>query len=161
LEDKMDKRARTTTVSLLITILLLTASVSAAFAAPPLDLHIEVDELIGTSGETFVATGPAVDAGVVCPTGTVDDVSVVVSGSPTNPYLILHVLKKFTCQDGSGTFDLKLVVRLNNTTRATTARWHFVSGTGNYAGLHGNGSLVGTPIVPGASIHDVYDGKVH
>ena len=156
----MSRKIRTTTHSVLIAIMLLAVTVSAAFAAPPMDVHIEADEFIGTSGEVFVATGSAVDAGLVCATGTVDDVSVDVSGSPSGSFRILKVLKRFNCDDG-GTFDVKLNVRLDLTTNETTARWKIVGGTGDYAGLGGNGSLVGTPIVPGTSIHDVYDGSVH
>ena len=42
----------------------------------------------------------------------------------------------------------------------TTANWKVVAGTGDYVRLKGNGKLYGTPIVPGISIHDVYDGKM-
>jgi hypothetical protein len=147
-------------VVVLIVIAILAISTSVALAAPPLGLHIEVTEYINTSGESFVATGPAVVAGLVCPSGTVDDLSVVVKGNPSSGFRTLHVLKRFNC-DGGGTFDVKMKVRLNLTTNATTARWNIKSGTGAYAGLKGNGSLVGTPIVPGLSIFDVYDGKAH
>lgn len=157
----MTKKFQTTALSVLIALGLLIVTVSAASAAPPLNLHIEVNEFINTSGESFLATGPAVDAGVVCPSGTVDDVSTVVSGAPGGSLSILHVLKHFTCGDLSGTFDVRLVVRLDNVTHETTASWMIVGGTGAYASLHGNGSLAGTPIVPGTSIHDAYDGKVH
>ena len=75
----MTKTVRTTTLSILVAMMLLAVSVTTAFAAPPLSLHMEVDEVIGTSGETFFASGPAVSAGAVCPTGTVDDLSVVAS----------------------------------------------------------------------------------
>ena len=132
-----------------------------AFAAQPLAIHIEVDEIIATSGEPFAASGPAVDAGLVCPSGTVEDLSTKVSGPPAGAFSILHVLKHFNCEDASGTFDIALTVKLNNSTHYTTASWRIVAGTGDYAGLHANGSLAGTPIVPGDSIHDVYDGMVH
>ena len=38
---------------------------------------------------------------------------------------------------------------------------NYVSGTDEYSGLHGGGSLLGIPIGPGTGILDVYDGKVH
>ena len=132
-----------------------------AFAAQPLAIHIEVDEIIATSGEPFAASGPAVDAGLVCPSGTVEDLSTKVSGPPAGAFSILHVLKHFNCEDASGTFDIALTVKLNNSTHYTTASWRIVAGTGDYAGLHANGLLAGTPIVPGVSIQDVYDGMVH
>jgi len=73
----------------------------------------------------------------------------------------MSLVKRFECGDASGTFDVKLIVRLDNTTGETTARWLVVAGTDSYANLHANGSLVGTPIILGTSIHDVYDGMAH
>ena len=157
----MMNKIRKTTLVAFTTLVLAALSVSTAFAAPPLALHIEVDEVIATSGETFFASGASVLAGEVCPTGTVEDLSTTASGAPGGPITILQVVKRFTCADLSGTFDVRLVVRLDNLTHYTTANWRVVSGTGAYAGLHGNGSLAGTPIDPGLSIRDVYDGKVH
>ena len=146
--------------ALLLTMLLLSLSVSTVFAVPPLDLHLEAEEFIDTSGEPFTASGGAVDAGLICATGTVDDVSVSGAGS-SGSFVILQVLKRFHCGDGSGSFDIMLIVKLDLSTNQITARWNLIGGTGDYSGLHGVGSLVGTPIVPGESIHDVYDGFVH
>ena len=157
----MIKKVRKTTHSVLIAFVLLAITVSTVFAAPPQDVHIEVHEYIGTSGEGFTATGSAVDTGIVCPSGTVDDLVVDVSGPPGGTFSILKVLKRFHCADSSGTFDVKLNVRLNLVTRETTALWKVVGGTGDYVRLHGNGSLVGTPGTPGVDIFDVYDGRLH
>ncbi len=157
----MKNKIRKATLSVFTALVLLAVSVSAVYAVPPQGLHIEVDEVIAASGETFYASGAAVDAGAVCPTGTVDDLSTTASGAPGGAITILQVVKRFYCADLSGTFDVRLVVRLDNTTHFTTASWRIVSGTGAYAGLHGNGLLAGTPIDPGVSIHDVYDGQVH
>jgi hypothetical protein len=155
------KKVRKTTNSVLIAFVLLALTVTTVLAAPPLDVHIEVEEEANTSGETFFASGAAVDDGIVCSTGTVDDLVVDVAGPPGGTFAILNVLKRFGCADSSGTFDVKLVVRLDLTTNETTARWNVVGGTGDYLSLHGNGSLVGTPIVQGESILDVYDGRMH
>lgn len=149
-------------VGLLLTLaVILTVFTTVVAAAPPSAVHLEVSELIGSSGEPFTASGEAVDAGILCPSGTVDDLSVVAKGSPSAPYTILLVNKVFNCGDESGTFDVQLTVRLDNSTHYTTASWRLVGGTQAYAGLHGNGKLAGTPIVPGISIYDVYDGNVH
>ena len=153
----MNKRIRNTSLSVLIALVLLALANSAAYAVPLKNLHMEVVDIVGASGETFVASGDAVDNGVVCATGTVDDLSVEPSGG-SGTYTILHVVKRFYCDDGSGTFDIKMLVRLNNTTLQTSARWKFVGGTGSYTSLHGQGYLQGTPVVPGTSILDVYDG---
>ncbi len=157
----MRAKVQKTAISSVLALLMVAVSVTVAGAIPPLDLHIEVDEVIATSGETFYASGDAVDEGVVCATGSVDELSTVVSGAPGGSFSILHILKRFYCADASGTFDVRLVVKLDNVTHYTTASWKIVDGTGVYASLNGNGSLAGTPIDPGVSIHDVYDGQVH
>jgi hypothetical protein len=159
----MPKRIRAFSVSILLTFVLLAVNVSGAFATPPQGLHIEVDESIFNIEvpEAFVANGSAVENGTVCAAGTVYDASVEIFNPQSESQRILRILKMFTCDDGSGTFDVRMVVNLDLTTHYTTASWMIVGGTGDYAGLHGNGSLAGTPIVPGTSIHDVYDGNVH
>ena len=116
-------------LSTLLALALLAMTASSVMAVPPMDLHIEALEEVATSGEPFVASGNAVDAGLVCATGTVDDISVVISDAGSGPFRILHVLKRFTCDDSSGTFDLQMVVRLDLTTNETTARWKIVGGT--------------------------------
>jgi hypothetical protein len=155
------KKFRTTTLSVLIAFVLLAVTVSTAFAAQPMDVHIMVDELIAGIGvdEPFTASGSAVGAGLICAAGMVQDVSVSTSGAPSAPYRIIQVLKQFTCDDG--TIDVSMVVQLDLATNYTTASWRVVSGTGNYAGLRGSGSLVGTPTVTGESIHDDYYGSLH
>lgn len=157
----MAKKIRSTSLSVLIAFVFLAITVSTVFAAPPLDVHIQVDELISGIGvdEPFTASGSAVNAGLICAVGLVQDVSVSTSGAPSAPYRIIQVLKRFTCADG--TIDVSMVVQLDLTTNYTTASWRVVSGTGNYAGLRGSGSLVGTPIVAGESIRDDYYGSLH
>jgi hypothetical protein len=160
-EFDMKKPSRTLSISLILVLTLSILSATVAFAAPPLAIHIEVDEFINQNGEVFNASGPAVKAGVVCPTGTVDDIYSNPFGPPVGNYTYLSIKKKFTCNDGSGDFFyIKMKVKLNNTTNVTTAKWHFTNGEGDYLPLHGHGTLVGTPVTPGISINDVYDGKV-
>jgi len=146
---------------LAIAIIIIVLPVFTVLAVPPLDVHIEADEVIGPGSDPFIASGPAVDAGIMCPNGDVTDVSASVSGPPNGTFRILRVHKHFVCADGSGTFDIKMVVRLDLITSWTTARWNLIGGTGAYAGLHGTGSLIGIPDVPNTSIYDIYDGKLH
>jgi len=143
--------------SISIALILALATFSSVVAAPPQYVHIEAHEYIGHNGEAFSASGPAVDAGLVCASGTTYDESVDV-GSTSGSFTILRVLKRFDCDGGDY---VRLVVQLDNTTRATTASWRVVSGTGAYASLRANGLLVGTPGVPGVDIYDVYDGIAH
>lgn len=149
--------------SVLVTALFALAVVPV-MAVQPLDVHIEVETLIGGTG-SFIATGPAVDAGLMCSTGEVFDLSLSVSGPPgSTTFSILRVLKRFVCNDGSGTFDVRLVVRLDWITHKTTANWIVVGGTGDYIGLHSNGKLIGIPPTDPESeitILDIYDGRMH
>ena len=77
--------------------------------------------------------------GVLCASGTVDDLSVVAKVLRRRPTRSCMVHKRFNCGDESGTFDVRLTVRLDNATHYTTASWRLVGGTDAYAGLHGNG----------------------
>ncbi|OGO35333.1 MAG: hypothetical protein A2W35_22150 [Chloroflexi bacterium RBG_16_57_11] len=105
---------------------------------------------------TFIANGPAVDAGVLCPTGTTVDLSALGSGGQSNRRLNLLVHKEFTCDDGSGTFQVKLEVKLDE---RGFANWNVLRGTGDYVHLAGTGKLVGIPFEGG--ITDYYTGKMH
>jgi hypothetical protein len=148
-------------LSLALTLSLLLATVSSAAAAQPQSLHIEQDWIISEASADFVATGEAVQSGLVCDTGTATNLSNVSSGAAGGTLSILHVLKRFTCDDSSGTFDIALTVNLDLVTHDTTASWRIVGGTDSYSSLRGNGRLVGTHLIAGVSIHDVYDGMVH
>ncbi|MAU11746.1 MAG: hypothetical protein CL607_18115 [Anaerolineaceae bacterium] len=149
------------TMLVLIAILSILFVVPTALASPPLDVHIEVLATIDPAPDAFVASGPAVDVGLLCSTGYQYELSVETSGPPAGDFFMLKVVKQFVCDDGSGTFDLKLVVRLDLIDSSTTAHWNVLAGTGAYAGLHGNGDLVGIPLDPGVSIVDLYDGRIH
>jgi hypothetical protein len=161
------KKVRTTTYSILIAFVLLAVAVSTVFAAPPMDLQIEVHEVLGngtSTAEIFSASGSAVP-GVICATGTVIDLEEGAGtfGAPSSPFTIIHAQKRFTCEE-KGTFDVRLVVRLDKVTGNTTASWRIISGTDDFVDLQGRGSLVGTPPGPGeigVSIDDVYNGFVH
>jgi hypothetical protein len=145
--------------ALTLAFVLLAMNVSLVFAAQPLAIHIEVTEIIAGGTEPFIASGAAISTGLVCPTGTV--VETAAKSKDTNgPYTKLWITKHFDCDDGSGTFDVDMVVKLKKATGETTANWKVVAGTGNYASLKGNGKLVGTPVTLGV-IFDVYDGKLH
>jgi len=139
--------------------LALAVSASPATAKAPLDVYIISDKDIGGIGD-FVATGPAVDAGLVCPSGTEVDPEVIVRNTAGGRFTILKILKSFTCEDGSGTFDVRMTVKLFPD-GTTTANWKVVAGTGNYTALRGHGTLVGTP-PPNTTgeIIDEYFGKM-
>jgi hypothetical protein len=156
----MKKPFRSISISLVLVVIFLILSATIAFAAAPLGFHMVVDEFVYANGETFVASGPAVNDGVVCPTGITNNLVSNSFGPPQGTYTYLYIVKEFICTDGSGTFFIKMKVKLNNTTGYTTAKWQFTNGSGDYSRLRGHGTLVGTPIGP-ADIQDVYDGVAH
>jgi len=156
----MKKSFRTVSTSMLLVLTILLLTVTVAFAAAPQAFHMEVHEMILGSGETFYASGPAVDAGVVCPTGITSDIYSNSFGPPNGNYTYLYIVKSYSCTDGTGTFYIKMKVKLENNTGNTTARWQFTDGSGAYSRLRGHGTLVGTPTIPDY-IMDVYDGVAH
>jgi len=148
--------------SLLTVLFLLMLNVPNVFAAKPLALHIEVDEyFVDTTPEPFTASGSAVDDGLVCAAGDVYDVNIDYHGNSNGPFTSFKVHKHFICGDSSGTFDIEMNVKLEKASGETKAQWKIIAGTGAYAQLKGNGSLIGIPNVPGSIITDYYDGKVH
>jgi hypothetical protein len=128
-------------------------------AAPPLDVSITaIETLPVTEGGSFAASGPAVDAGLICAGGTTSN-GFVGPTHGTNP-VRFQVNKTFHCDGSSDTFTLRLRVALDVNTGDTTANWKVLSGTGPYSSLKGHGTLIGTPIVSGESITDVYSGSM-
>ena len=140
-------------------ILALTIPAFSAAAATPLEVTIVSEMWLSSGSGTFEATGPAVDAGIVCPAGTVTDSNFSVVGWQSNQVQILFVHKQFVCNDGSGSFDMNLNVRVAPT--GVTARWIVVGGEGPYMDLAGNGGLTAEGgDVPDLLI-DTYSGKMH
>jgi hypothetical protein len=133
-------------------------------AAPRLDAHIKVRTTLPAGPDVFdqfFASGPAVDAGLLCSTGHVStspvDWSAPLGGGT---FAILSMIKYFVCDDGSGTFDVELRVRCDLLTGNTSGRWSVVAGTGNYANLTGYGGLLGIYRGSDNTVLDVYDGKL-
>ena len=142
-------------------LLLALAVVPAAASSPPSDISFDVPTTIpteeGPSFGPFTATGPAVDEGVVCPTGNTVDVFGKASGFNSRTGTNLQVVKLFTCDDGSGEFFVKLQVRID--AKGDNFNWNIIGGTGAYEKLHGTGSGVGL-YFPGGVL-DLYEGQVH
>ena len=90
--------------------MMLVLPAAGAAAASPLEVEIDVEENLNAPGH-FTATGPAVDEGVLCATGTTIDLEG--RRSPDAPWgFTVNVLKEFTCDDGSGTFQVRLQGRV-------------------------------------------------
>ena len=130
-----------------------------AAATPPSGVNIGVESsTIGGPGP-FVASGPAVDDGVICDTGTVVDESPKVTGFSPNGFNFQGI-KHFICDDGSGEFFVNLQARIDFR-KGTTFNWNVLSGTGEYEDLHGAGSGVGLDACGPDCVFDVYDGGMH
>ena len=70
-----------------------------------------------------------------------------------------QVVKEFTCDDGSGSFFVKLQVRSDR--KGVNFNWTILGGTGPYAKLHGSGNGTGEGIDGLNGILDSYSGAVH
>ena len=132
-------------------------------ATTPSGVDIEVESSLLGAPSPFVASGPAVDDGVMCRSGVVFDASLRVAGvSPTG--INWQGIKHFTCDDGSGEFFVNLQARIDFR-KGTTFNWNVISGTGDYEKLHGAGSGVGIDGVPCGNpdecVLDLYDGGLH
>lgn len=146
-----------------VALMVLALAVVPAGATPPADVEIAVESsLLGDPGP-FMASGPAVDDGVVCAEGIVVDASGQVNGFSPNGFNFQGV-KHFICDDGSGEFFVNLQARIDFR-KGTTFNWNVLSGTGGYESLHGAGGGLGIPGVPcgdpNVCILDLYDGGLH
>jgi hypothetical protein len=124
-----------------------------ASAAPPVTV-ITIDVNF-TTGETFTATG-----GVVCASGiaVTDPVFAAGGGRQGRGVLSFHLIKTLTCDDGSGSFMIRVDAATAPRSPGTIGGFAVIGGTGDYSGLHGAGSLIGTNQPSG--ILDVYTGRL-
>jgi len=106
---------------------------SAASRSIPVVLEGYESFVTGTS--TFTAAG-----GVVCPSGTSPGTSDI---SLHGDVLTFDVAKTFTCDDGSGTFDIHIRANFQFCDPTDEGVWKVTGGTGAYAHLKGGGQLVG------------------
>ena len=149
-------------LSCALVVVLFLPAVPAGASPAPLTVHFEVDTTIpedvtqATYGP-FTATGPAVDGGIICPSGDTMDVVFWASGFHTIQGINFHIVKRFTCADGSGEFLVKLEVRADK--HDGKFNWVIVEGTGQYEDLHGAGHGFGVDGTP-SYVHDIYDGFV-
>jgi hypothetical protein len=132
-------------------LVMLALAVPAGADSPPSGVEIVVPGFEGP----FTASGPAVDDGILCATGTAVNGDVRGAGFQSNRLFNLTVFKEFTCDDASGSFVLKLQVQVNSV-RGTSFNWVVVSGTGEYVDLHGRGRGFVAPVDT-----DIYQGGVH
>lgn len=152
---------RSMLITLTVILLLVLSVAPGAASSRPLDVHFEVPTTIpgegGPSFGPFTATGPAVDARIVCASGDTIDVFGKASGFQSPTGVNFQVVKLFTCDDGSGEFFVKLQVRIDK--KGDNFNWNILGGTGSYEKLHGVGKGSGLPNPEG--VLDLYSGAVH
>jgi hypothetical protein len=126
---------------------------TATAAAPTTVITIDVNFI---TGETFTATG-----GVVCDSGVAvtDPVFVKGGGRQDRGIFTFHLIKTLTCDDGSGSFQILVNASQTPTTPGTIGGFAVVGGDGDYSGLNGAGSLIGTSLSE-TEILDVYTGRL-
>ena len=124
-----------------------------ALAASPAEAtvlkHIEITS--ATDGPFTVSESASGD---LCTSGQTATTFNLVTRSEPNR-LDLLVGKRLTCDDGSGTFDLVLAVRL---TGRDNFMWMVTGGTGKYEDLQGTGT--GAGYVTNGVFADHYTGRV-
>jgi hypothetical protein len=120
---------------------LVLAGPAAAAAPVPFTMADEVDFVAGMF--TFTATGE------LCASGTfVDDVKVVAvaqSDQARSGQGNVLIRSTYTCDDGSGTFEMLKHLRLTFTASGFTTAGpiEILGGTGDYAGITGHGFTTG------------------
>ena len=87
---------------------------------------------------TFTASG-----GGLCASGSVTNDSFGGTGSDHATAFTFHLVKTYTCADGSGSFSLRIQAKVQSCDPTDAGAWAVVGGTGRFAGLRGAGTLVG------------------
>jgi len=141
--------SRSARVALAGSVLLMVISAVSAVAATRTTITIDVNDETGI--ETFWTSG-----GALCASGlATTDFDHFGGGWRAGSF---HLTKTLDCEDGSGTFTIKVDAAVVFGSPTDQGGWSVVGGTGDYVGLHGGGNLVGTYVETG--IIDVYTGVV-
>lgn len=150
----------------LILIVLLMAMVmlpmAPATATPPTDVTFEYDFFFEPEpfGE-FEATGSAVNDGLMCPSGTLEEVLFRQSHFGKN----VTPVDRFICHEGGGfgpgdSFVMKVQVHIDFPDIIGT--WVIKNGTGAFEDIHGRGTTDGNFIFdPAFGVHEARSGKMH
>jgi hypothetical protein len=141
---------------------LLTLAVALALAAnaasagpdqPPTPFKVSI-----TSAQegAFTATGHG-----ICPSGQASTPFAAIARTFPDGSLDLDVNKSFVCDDGSGSFEMLIFVRLKmvNGQFTNNFRWMITNGTGAYEDLTGLGTGTGEGRAGGELI-DLYTGRI-
>ena len=157
-------------VAAVAALILVALPIGPAGADSPFEaVSIEVDTVfpdVGPSNGPFIATGPAVDAGLICANGWTVDLfgkPAPREGSPRG--INIQVFKAFLC-DATGLpegpvddgFIVKLQVRIDK--KGNNYSWNIKDGWGAYEGLRGHGSGFGVYNMDFTEVTDYFAGMV-
>jgi hypothetical protein len=106
---------------------------------------------------TFDASGAAVDAGLICESGDVNDTGIILAGEQSRVGKIqIPVYKTFTCPDGELFIRIQVHLDLNSFTE--TFSWVVLGGSGAYANVRGGGTGFSFSEDPNVGNVNVYSG---
>jgi len=158
----MKRTIRSISIAALIGASMLISAVPVA-ANGPTDVSIISHMSFNPDGfnfGTFDASGAAVDQGLICASGTVDDTRLIFAGGQSGRGAQIPVRKTFTCADGSGELFVKIQVHLDFATSTESFSWVILGGTGAYGSVSGSGqgSTVSDGSDPQTGNFNLYDG---
>ena len=151
------KKHRLIALLVVFAAMIVSANVAVAGNGPPTQVHIVSPVLFNPNGfntGTFTTSGAA-SGGLVCASGTLVDTSLIFVGFQGGQGFQVQVRKTFTCDDGSGTFFVKLQVN-GQFDGTETFSWVVQGGTGNYQSLRGSGN--GSTVPTDTGNINTYDG---
>lgn len=156
-------RARSPSMRVVTTLgasLLLLVAVTGGTVAARTELFtIEIDLDTDPAVETFLSSSP-----LLCESGTATTFFDHFGGSDRGRAGSFHLTKLIECDDGSGSFLIRVNAGANFVVGdGTTGGWSIVpgSGTGDYTGLTGGGSVVGVNVdEPSVDLVDHYYGSL-
>jgi hypothetical protein len=141
-------------VAALAASLALVAVISPVAAAEPRPEGVTIVSDIVVPGNPNYGTFSASGSPLICKSGFVIDTRLVVLRGSLDGDFVITVNKTFTCDDGSGTFFARLLVRMSSGVETFT--WVILGGTARYHCLFGLGSGTTEPIAGG--VRNTYTG---
>ena len=145
------------------TMLLAVVAAPVAGATQPLDVEFEVTVL----AERFTASGSAVDAGLMCESGTMANPEPEKFVGKSSVVANAQVITVFTCGEGDfegDTFVVKHQLHIDAAALPATwtINWVVLDGTGAFAHLRGNGHGTGEILTePPGGPFDTLEGQLH
>ena len=145
-------RARAIVAALAASLVLVTVIGPAAASTSPQRVTIVSDMTVPGNPNygSFTASGSP----LICSSGDVIDTRLVLLRGSFETDFVLTVNKTFTCDDKSGTFFARLLVRMSGGVETFT--WVILGGTGRYHDLFGLGS--GSTVAIDGGVTNTYTG---